>query len=138
MRLPGYVQSKIPSVQQVVKLDFLLVCLSTGVLFTLALANYYTYLHWDFDDSYIVYRISRNILRGHGWVYNVGEAHNASTSVLNVVLIAALAYVIEDIRLAAHVAGGMAIWGAGITTYWLFRQRFDNNTALLAGYVLIQ
>ena len=44
------------------------------------------YQLWDFDDGCIVYRIVNNILAGHGWVYNLGENINASTSALNTII----------------------------------------------------
>ena len=116
----------------------LTIFLSVLVLFILALGLYLMYLQWGFDDSYIVYRVVKNILNGHGWVYNIGESRNVSTSVLNTVLLTALSYFIGDIRLAAHIIGGLAIFGAGLIVYWLFRQRFGNGIALLTGYLLIR
>jgi arabinofuranosyltransferase len=110
---------------------------SASVLLLLALLNFIIYLSWDFDDSYIVYRIVSNILNGRGWVYNVGESHNASTSVLNTLLITLLAWPGGRIQLAAHVVSGLAILGSSIVAYTLFRQRFYHPLALLAGVLIV-
>lgn len=116
----------------------LTIFLSIVVLFILALGYYFMYLQWDFDDSYILYRVVKNILNGHGWVYNIGERHNASTSVLNTVLIALSSYFTGDIPLSAHIISALAVFGSGIIAYKLFRRNFGNNIALLAGYFLIR
>lgn len=49
-------------------------------------------LWYDFlsDDALIAARYARNVARGHGWVYNVGERVEGYTSVLWVALAAAL------------------------------------------------
>ena len=107
------------------------IVLSALVLSILAFGKYLMYLQWNIDDAHIVYRIVNNILNGHGWVYNIGEAHNVSTSVSNTVLITLLSYLTEDICLAAHIIGGLAIFGAGLIVYWLFRQHFNNSMPCL-------
>jgi len=65
------------------------IALSLLVLFMVSFGKFISYLHWDFDDSFIIYRIVNNILQGNGWVYNINENHNPSTSVLNTVLVSA-------------------------------------------------
>lgn len=91
-----------------------------GFLITGALL-FGAYAHWNFDDSYIVYRIVDNILQGHGWVYNEGERYNASTSVLNTLLITLTALFTNDIPIAAHVLGSLAIVLCALTTFDLLR-----------------
>lgn len=61
---------------------------SAVALLLLAVAYTYHFLYWNFDDTYIVFRIVRNLLNGDGWAFNAGEAHNASTSVLNTIVVA--------------------------------------------------
>ena len=121
-----------------INLDYIKVTLSITVLVVLACGMYVSYRKWDFDDSYIVYRIVKNIINGHGWVYNIGESHNASTSVLNTVLIAAFSPLIGDIGLAAHIIGAVAVLATGLIAYRLFRDRFGNSIGFLAGYLLIR
>lgn len=121
-----------------INLNYITVILSITVLSILTLGMFFMYLDWDFDDAYIVYRIVRNIINGYGWVYNTGESHNASTSVLNTVLITIFTYLTDNIRLSAHIIGGLAILGAGLIGYKLFRDQFGNSIALLLGYFLIR
>jgi hypothetical protein len=108
------------------------------VLVILASGIYLNYRLWDFDDAYIAYRIIRNIINGHGWVYNIGESQNASTSVLNVVLTAAFSCLTGDIRLAAHIIGTAAVLMAGLVGYELFRYKFGNSIGVLVGYLLVR
>lgn len=108
------------------------------MLVTLASGIYLNYRQWDFDDAYIAYRIVRNIINGHGWAYNIGESHNPSTSVLNIVLIAAFSCLTGDIRLAAHIIGTVAVLMAGLVGYELFRDKFGNSIGVLVGYLLVR
>lgn len=116
----------------------IVIYLSISALLIMAFAMFYTYLKWDLDDACIVYRIVKNIINGHGWVYNIGESHNASTSVLNTILITAFSCLTGNIRIAAHIVSGLAILGAGLTGYYLFRPKFGNSIALLLGFFLIR
>ncbi len=93
------------------------------------------YLHWDFDDSYIVYRIVDNILAGNGWVFNPGERYNASTSVLNTVLVSLVAFFVGDIPVSAHLVGAVGILVAVLVTYDLFTEEF--GTAVGIGAALM-
>ena len=113
------------------------VLLGLVALFLGALVEAVHYREWDFDDSYIVYRIVENILDGHGWVYNVGEVHNASTSVLNTVLVLLFARLTGDIPVAAHLVGAVALLGVGIVSYVLARRHLGDALGLVAGYLVV-
>jgi hypothetical protein len=110
---------------------------TAAALLILAFTQFLRFSTWNFDDSYIVFRIAHNILAGHGWVYNVGESHNASTSVLNTVLIVVLAPLTGNIPLAAHIIGMIAIAGSGLVLFWIFRRSFGVAVAAVAAYVLV-
>ena len=112
--------------------------ISIIALLIIAVAMFFEYLKYDFDDAYILYRIVRNIINGYGWTYNINESHNASTSVLNTVLITIFTILTNNIRLSAHIVSGLAILGAGLIGYQLFRSQFGNSIALLLGYFLIR
>ncbi|XOV89496.1 MAG: hypothetical protein ACFHX7_06325 [Pseudomonadota bacterium] len=94
------------------------------------------YRFWDFDDSYIVYRIVDNILSGHGWVYNLDERYNASTSVLNTLLIALVGFFTGDIPGAAHVLGSIAIFVAALLTYDLIKTDYGMPLAVAAALLV--
>lgn len=75
---------------------------------------------WDFDDGFIVYRYVEHIVSGQGWVYNPGEAYNASTSALNTILIAVLALAGLTPQVAAHTLGAVALALLGLSLYAVF------------------
>lgn len=92
-------------------------------LFQVAVLAYWLtvqYWYWDFDDGFIVYRYAENLLRGEGWVFNPGERYNASTSVLNTVLITLIAGAGLPVRAAAHVLGGCSLFVAGSALLIIF------------------
>ena len=90
------------------------------------------YIDWNFDDSYIVFRIVENILSGAGWAYNPGEVYNASTSVLNTVLIAVTAKLANlTAPDAAHLVGSLGILVAGSSLFLLLRERLATGLALI-------
>jgi hypothetical protein len=112
---------------------------TTAIALLLLTAAYtYHFLYWDFDDTYITFRIVRNLLSGDGWAFNVGEAHNASTSVLNTVVVAVAAPLFSsEIPFAAHMLAGVWLSVTAVAFGWIFWQRFDAWVALGAGIALI-
>ena len=54
------------------------------------------------DDALIVLRYVRNILGGNGWVYNAGEAVNATTSPLHVIVLTLIGTVVGGDLLTAQ------------------------------------
>lgn len=116
---------------------------SIGAVTALALAFLagaytYHYLHWNFDDPYIIFRIVRNLLSGHGWAFNVGEAHNASTSVLNTVVVALAAKLFSlEVPFTAHILATVWLSIAAMGFAWVFGRRFDHWVALAVGVGLI-
>jgi len=91
-------------------------------IFTLAVTV--SFFEWDFDDSFIIYRYAQNIIDGNGCRFNTNEHVNASTSVLNTLLIALAALPGGDPRFAAHVLAGFWILAAGSLVYLVFSGRF--------------
>lgn len=82
---------------------------------------------WDFhfDDAAILYRIADNLAEGHGWVFNLGEAINASTSVLWTLLLAVGTWLGGAAPPAAHLLHafawlGLAMLLYGFIRYWMF------------------
>jgi hypothetical protein len=62
----------------------------------------------SYDDAYITYRYARNIARGHGFVYNVGESVLGTTTPLYALLLAALSLVWPDIPILSDYVGTLA------------------------------
>ncbi len=104
-------------------------------LYVVALSKKFFY--WDFDDGFIVYRIAKNILEHSEWSYNLAEAHNASTSVLNTLLVTAFGFLTSDIRQAAHYLGGLSLLISGVFTFLLFRSRAGTSLSLIGSAWLI-
>lgn len=87
-----------------------------GLLYLQALA-------WDVvDDAYISFRYARNLMEGHGLVFNVGEKVEGYTNFLWTVLLAAFIGLGAPPALIA-VLGGLAFGGITLwLVYWLGRQ----------------
>ena len=116
--------------------------LSVLTLAVFSIYQFYVWEYWNFDDAYIVYRIVLNILEGHGWVYNVGEYHNASTSVLNTVLITAgsAPFYFGDrsvIPLVAHVLNSSCIFLSALCAYLYLKKRSHPMIGLGTAAILI-
>jgi hypothetical protein len=110
----------------------------TGVVLLIVTAvEVFRFRSWNFDDAFILFRIVRNLLAGHGWTFNTGEIHNASTSVLNTVATTAAAAAIGDIPLAAHLLQGVWLLLTGLLVSELFAERFSRATGLAAGIAMI-
>ncbi len=93
--------------------------------------------HWDFDDSYIAYRYAENIINGNGWCFNPGECYNASTSVLNTLLIAIFSLITHDPRISAHILGGLSIFAAGMFCFLIFRKKIDDSYAAIVSIIIV-
>ena len=101
------------------------------------IANVIMYWHDDLDDSYIIFRYAQNLISGHGWVFNVGERYNASTSVLNTILISLISIVTGDPRTSAHLLGGVALAIAGISFFYIFYQQLGKPFSAIGSILLV-
>lgn len=79
----------------------------------------------------IVARIVSNILDGNGWSYNPGEIHNASTSVLNTILVLISSIVTEEILLSANVISALGIFTAITSIFLLFKDKYGVGASFL-------
>ncbi|HLB25297.1 MAG TPA: hypothetical protein VJM83_03090 [Nitrospirota bacterium] len=102
-----------------------------------ALAFAWKYFYWDFDDSFIVYRYVENIISGNGWRYNLSESYNASTSVLNPLLIALPSFFAGDPRLVAHVLGGIWLLLSGVSLFLLMRRQYGDIYAAASAVFIV-
>lgn len=74
------------------------------------------------DDALIVLRYVRNILGGDGWTYNVGEAVNATTSPLHVLVLTLIAALIGgDLLLAQPIAFALPLLATLFLVHRAFR-----------------
>jgi len=105
------------------------------ILFGLALSHRFYF--WDFDDGFIVYRIVENLIHHGEWSYNLGQIHNASTSVLNTLLIASIGWLVGDVRIAAHIIGSASLIISGVLILSLFWKRVGSVLALFGSSIAI-
>lgn len=76
----------------------------------------------SFDDPYITYRYAENVARGNGFVYNLGEYVQSTTTPMYTVLLALAAWIGFDLPVvsaaigcASIACGGYALWQLGQT-----------------------
>src|SRR5262245_26256683 len=93
--------------------------MTLGILARIKLRKF---LYWDFDDAFIVYRIVRNLVDHAEWAFNPGERFNASTSVLNTVLVWGASYAFDSIPIAAHVVGAISIFLTSVLCFELMKK----------------
>src|SRR5213075_1752282 len=71
-------------------------------------------VHAPIDDAFIFYRYAKNLVHGHGLVYNVGERVEGITSLLWTLLIAAGISAGGDAVAVGHwlgvVSGSVLLW----------------------------
>lgn len=94
--------------------------------------------NWNMDDACIVFRVVRNVTTGQGWAFNPGEAHNASTSVLNTLIISGFALTGLPTHVCGHIAGGLYLFFAGAVIFsYLCREYKTTLIALLgSGFII--
>lgn len=111
-----------------------------AALALVSLAQGVRFADWNLEDGYIIYRIVRNLLAGDGWAFNLGEVHNASTSVLNTILLAGVSFFTHDIPQTAHALGTVALALCCVLTFLSLRRSQGDVlailTAALASYLL--
>lgn len=84
--------------------------LELAVLIAIALGFYAHSKHFEFvqDDSFITFRYVKNLIAGHGLVFNIGERVEGYTTFLWTILLAIPAKLGIDLIWAAHILGIMA------------------------------
>lgn len=104
---------------------------------TVVLFMLYSYWAVQEDDSYIFYSYAKNIVNGHGYVFNIGERVNATTSPLYTLLLAGgyamfrfLPFV--TIPLVGHLIGAIALF----FLCFLLMQSFNSEKGILFPFIL--
>lgn len=89
-------------------------------------------LWWVGDDAFISFRYARNLINGHGLVFNVGERVEGYTNFLWTVMIAAgMKLGAEPIK-QANVLGMISFGCTGLVMAWIARRLGDSRNAALA------
>ncbi len=64
---------------------------------------------WGLDDPYITYRYARNLMEGHGFVYNIGQRTLSTTAPLYGLLLALLGHLWDDLPALSNVLSALAL-----------------------------
>lgn len=93
------------------------------ILLALGLIVLGTAWYWDYsqDDVYITYRYSRNIAEGHGFVFNLGERVQGTTTPLFALLMAGVYRLTQDLVHAGNLVSALSLAGVAGVTYRLGR-----------------
>lgn len=88
------------------------------------------------DDALIVLRYVRNILGGDGWTYNIGQAVNATTSPLHVLVLTLIAAIVGgDLLVAQPVAFAVPLLATLLIAHRAFRP-FGRMPATIAALLV--
>lgn len=77
-----------------------------------------TIWYWDYsqDDVYITYRYSRNIALGNGFVFNLGERVQGTTTPLFALLMAGVYFLTHDLVHAGNITSAISLLGVCLIT----------------------
>lgn len=64
---------------------------------------------WAYDDPYITYRYAKNLVAGHGFVYNFGQHTLSTTAPLYAVLLGGLSLIWPDLPALSNVVSALAL-----------------------------
>ncbi len=94
------------------------------------------YGKWGFDDPYVTYRYSDNLLSGKGLVYNVGEGTLSTVSPLYAVVLAGLGLVFPDVP---TVSNWISILSVVASAFLLIRWGWSRQDmgGMIAGLLLL-
>src|SRR6185437_5777291 len=80
----------------------------------------HSFIHHQYDDSYITYRYAINLAQGHGLVFNVGERTDAASSFLYALVLSCCWLLhLRDLELAGGVIGVLSLAFISIIVYKL-------------------
>lgn len=86
----------------------------------------------------IVARIVNNLINGYGWSYNVGEAHNASTSTLNTLLIFLASKFNNEIPFSANLISAIGIFIASVSIFLFLSKKYPLSLSFVTALIIAQ
>jgi hypothetical protein len=107
------------------------VCVAGTLLF---LANVYPY---HIDDAWITYRYARNLAEGNGFVYNLGERVQGTSTPLYTCLLAGLHALGLPLPETSHALGLLGMYATLLGLYFLVRQLHSAQAGLLAAAFVV-
>ncbi len=92
--------------------------------------------HWHYDDPYITFRYARNLLSGHGFVYNTGQKVLSTTAPLYAVLLAGLGLIWPNLPTLANTLSATCLVLGALFLYLLPEARGHRAAGLIAALLL--
>jgi hypothetical protein len=90
------------------------------LLAAIALACAVIYRDFAQDDAFITYRYARNLVEGHGFVYNLAEPVLGTTTPLYTLLLALVGKITgQDIPWISHWVSIASLWLGGVALFYL-------------------
>lgn len=94
------------------------------------------YLNFRQDDAYIFYTYAKNIAEGNGYVFNLGERVNATTSPLYTILLTVLYFIIKPVSTESLHLIGLLISLLSILIILFSVKKILNNDRLFPFFAL--
>lgn len=116
--------------------------ISIACIAVVVMAMFYGYRNMQQDDSYIFYSYAKNIANGNGYVFNIGERINATTSPLYTLLLALIYKVFNflsfiTLPLVGRVIGGVSLFSLCYFLTSCFREGDESFFGYLVPLVLL-
>lgn len=92
-----------------------------------------TLLAWQSDDAYHAYIMARNLVEGHGFVYNIGERATASSCPLFTLVIAAGYFVLRDMFISSLI---ICILFSAAAYYIAVKHFCKNKSQVMMAFVI--
>ncbi len=92
--------------------------------------------HWHNDDPYITFRYARNLLSGHGFVYNVGERVLSTTAPLYAFTLAGLGLIWPDLPALGRALSAVCLVVGALCLYMLSAGKGRAAEGMLAALLL--
>ena len=100
------------------------------LLSSVALLHAWKFRFSSIDDAYITYRYAENIAQGHGYVFNVGERVEGTSTFLLTLLLAMGGVFRADIEIAARCIGVASFVGVVYVVYIFVRKTIEGRFGL--------
>jgi hypothetical protein len=91
---------------------------------------------WGLDDPYITFRYARNLLEGHGFVYNVGQRTLSTSAPLYGLLLAMLGHLWDDLPALSKVLSALALIASAALLLGLSASRGQRVPGMIAALLL--
>ncbi len=112
--------------------------IAVSIIFLLCTVLYWCLDGLRYDDSFIFLRIARNMLDGHGPVWNVGDQYTNTTSALWPTLIALGGLIAgpDDLPFVSKILSYISLAGASLALYAVIRKSSHRELAWVAPFAV--